>query len=112
MNETERTRKVAALIKEQTAHFIAKEANTDPLITITNVGVSRDLTRATIYFTTFPTDRENDALIFLQRNAGLLREHLKTAHILKRIPHIECAIDHGERHRQHIDEVARDIEKK
>lgn len=107
---SERTLKVEGIIKEAAAMFILYEANTDPMITVTRVDISPDLKRALIFFTTIPDGRESDALIFLKRSAGEFRNYLKKEAAMKRIPHIEFMIDAGERHRQHIDEVFRDIE--
>lgn len=107
---SERTAKVEGLIKEAAATFVLHEANTDPMITITRVDISPDLRRALIFFTTIPEEKQSNAEIFLKRSAGDFRHFLKQHAALKRIPHIEFMLDAGERHRQHIDEVIRDIE--
>ncbi len=108
---SERQGRVGTLIQECAARFIQHEANTNPLITITRVDISPDLKRAIIFFTTIPDGKEQDALIFLKRSGTELRHYLKEHAKLKRIPHFDFMIDAGERHRQHIDEVMRDIEK-
>ena len=100
--------RATSLIKEVVASYIQREANTNPLITVTNTSISPDYRRVTIFFTTIPDGRENDALVFLQRNAGEIRHHLKQKTRLKIIPHLEFAVDYGERHRQNIDEIVRD----
>lgn len=107
---TDRHVRVVSLIQELAATFIQHEANTDPLITITRVDLSPDFKRSTIFFTTIPEEKENDALIFLQRSASELRRFIKQKSNLKFIPHIDVAIDYGERHRQHIDDISRDIQ--
>jgi ribosome-binding factor A len=107
---SERTAKIEGLIKMAAADFVLKEANTDPMITITRVDISPDLRRAIIFFTTIPDDKQKDAEIFLQRSAGEFRHSLKKSVALKRIPHIEFLLDAGERHRQHIDKVMRNIQ--
>lgn len=101
---------VATLLQELAATFIQQEANTDPLITITHADASPDLARATIFFTTIPDSKEDDALIFLKRSAREFREYIKKHAKLKSIPHIDFSVDYGERHRQHVDEVFRDID--
>lgn len=110
MSQSERQAKVAELIKEQTAVFVQHEANTDPMITITRVDISPDLKRALVFFTTIPDGKESDASIFLKRSATELRKHLKEKARMKRIPHIDFLLDAGERHRQHIDDVFREME--
>lgn len=106
---SERTAKVEGMIRDIAAQFIAREANTDPMITVTRVDISPDLKRAFVFFTTIPETKQNDALIFLKRSAGDFRHFLKGKASLKRIPHIEFHLDAGERHRQHIDDVFRGI---
>ena len=106
---TDRHDRVVSLIKELAATFIQQEANTNPLITITNVNTSPDYRNVTIFFTTIPDGRELDAEIFLKRNARELRQYIKKKSNLKIIPHLDFAVDVGERHRQHIDEIAREL---
>lgn len=108
---SERHERVVSLIQELAATFIQQEANPDPLITITRTTTSPDYRKVTICFTTIPDGREQDALIFLQRHASELRQFIKKKSNLKIIPHIDFTIDVGERHRQHIDEIARGLEK-
>lgn len=105
-------RKIRAteLFKELAATYIRQEANTDPLITVTSVDVSPDIRRAIIFFTTIPDGREKDALIFLKRNGTNMRNYFKQKARIKNIPHLEFMVDAGERHRQHMDELVREIE--
>ena len=102
--------RAASLIKEVVAKFIQHEANTNPMITVTHVTVSPDYRKVTVYVTTIPDGREADALIFLKRIASEMRGYVKKRTNLKIIPHLEFAYDYGEKHRQHIDEIARDID--
>ena len=98
------------IIHELAAKFIQQESNTVPLITVTSVDVSPDFRRAIIFVTTIPDGREQDALIFLRRNGTNMRNYLKRKARLKNIPHLEFMVDAGERHRQHMDELVREIE--
>lgn len=107
---SERTSKIEGVLKEAAATFVLHEANTDPMITITRVDVSPDLRKALFFFTTIPEDKQSDAEIFLKRSAGDFRQYLKRNAALKRIPHIEFMLDAGERHRQHVDDVFREID--
>ena len=106
----DRQTNVADLLKELAATFIQQEANTNPLITVTSVDVSPDLAQAMIRVTTIPDGREQDALIFLKRNATNLRNYLKKKMRIKTIPHIDFMIDAGERHRQDMDELVNKLE--
>lgn len=109
-NNVDRHDRVVSLIKEMAATFIQHEANTDPMITVTNVTTSPDYRNVTIFFTTIPDGREDDALIFLKRSGREMRHFIKKKSNLKIIPNLDFAVDAGERHRQHTDEVFREIE--
>tara|TARA_B100000508_G_C11201194_1_gene153135 strand:+ start:116 stop:457 length:342 start_codon:yes stop_codon:yes gene_type:complete len=102
--------KMTQLIKELAATFIQHEANSDPMITVTNVDLSPDLRRAIIFVTTIPDGREEDAVIFLKRSATEMRNFFKKKARMKFIPHLEFMVDAGEKHRQHMDELVREIE--
>jgi len=104
----DRQTKVAEQVAYYVALFVQKEANADPLITITHADISSDYSNATIYFTTIPDARQNDALIFLKRGSNAMRHFIKKKMRIKQIPFLTFAIDYGERHRQHIDEIVRE----
>ncbi len=106
----DRHQRVESLIRELVAAFIQQEANTDPLITVTHVTSSSDYRRMTVFFTTIPEGKEDNAVAFLKRTGGELRSYVKKKSNLKIIPFLEFSVDYGERHRQNIDEIAREIE--
>jgi ribosome-binding factor A len=106
---SDRHLKVTLLIQELAAKFIQHEANTDPLITVTSANSSPDFKNVTIFITTIPDSKQNDALVFLKRSGSAMRTYIKKNMHMKIIPHIDFAIDYGERHRQHIDTLVRDI---
>lgn len=103
--------RVRSLLMEVVASFIRNEANPNPLITVTNLTISPDYRYVTVFFTTIPDGGEENALIFLKRKGSELRTYIKKHSNLKFIPHVSFEIDYGERHRQHIDEIAQKIEK-
>lgn len=104
--------RATSLIREVVATYIRQEANSNPLITVTNVTVSPDYKKYTVFFTTIPAGRENDSLIYLQRSASEMRNYVKKKTKLKIIPHLDFSIDYGEKHRQDIDAIAREIDNK
>ena len=106
----DRNIKLSGLLKELIATYVRNEANSDPLITITNIDLSPDSKRAIVFATTIPDDREDDAIVFLKRNASEIRNYIKKKARMKHIPHLEFMLDAGERHRQHMDEIVRQIE--
>ncbi len=111
MAEFDRHDKARARIMDLAAAFVREEANTNPLITITNADVSSNYHHATIFFTTIPESGEDDARVFLHRKGTEFRQYLKKHARLKFIPEIHFEVDYGERHRQHIDDIARGIER-
>ena len=109
--EYDKHERVRSLLMAVVAQFIREEANSDPLITVTNVVVAENFRTVKVLFTTIPDGKEPDVLIFLTRKASELRSYVKKHARLKYIPHIDFEIDYGERHRQHMDEVVKKIEK-
>lgn len=104
---TQRTEKVANLIKELSAQFLGRENNRTSLITVTSADCSPDLKHATIFVTVMPEDKEAPAIEFLKRQRKDLREFLKKNIEIKTIPFIDIVIDQGEKNRQKIDELLR-----
>lgn len=92
------------MLRELVATFVAAEANPNPLITVTHVNSSPDHKNATVFFTTIPESREQDALVFLQRSATELRGFIKRKSGLRFIPNFRFEVDGGERARQHTEE--------
>lgn len=107
--KNERQQKVSEAVVAHVAAFVRREANTDPLITITGCDIAKDFKNATIYFTTIPDDKQDVAAIYLKRIGGDMRRYLMKHMHLKQIPFLTFSVDYGERHRQHIDEIARSI---
>ena len=103
----QRNEKVANLIKELTAQFLAREDNKTSLITVTSCTASPDLKRATVLITVLPESKEKDALSFTKRKRRELREFLKNSIKTKITPFINIEIDLGEKNRQKIDELLR-----
>jgi len=103
----QRNEKVANQIKELAAQFLGRENNRTSLITVTSASCSPDLKRATVFITVLPSSKEKDALGFIKRNLGELREFIKKNVEIKTIPFLDVAIDQGEKNRQKIDELLR-----
>jgi len=109
--EFDRSERMKTLLMEMIAKFIREEANTNPLITVSNLVVSPNNRDVKVLFTTIPDSGEGAALIFLKRKGTDLRNYIKKNGRFQYIPHIDFEIDYGERHRQHIDELTQKIEK-
>lgn len=109
--EFDRSDRMKSLLTEMIAKFIREEANSNPLITVSNLVISPNNRDVKVLFTTIPDGGEANALIFLKRKGTDLRNYIKKHGRFQYIPHIDFEIDYGERHRQHMDEVVQKIEK-
>ncbi len=105
-----RNDRALSILQNVIADFVREEANTDPLITVTRLDASPDMKRVIVMVTAFPTEKEDAAVIFMKRKGTELREYVKKHARLRGIPHFEFMVDYGERNRQHLDEVAKQIE--
>lgn len=90
-------------MRELAARFIASESSGRGLITLTNVVFNDAEDHVTFLVSVFPEDAEGPALGFLMRKRGECREYLKTHARMKRVPHVEFALDEGEKERRRVD---------
>ncbi|MFC1623587.1 30S ribosome-binding factor RbfA [Patescibacteria group bacterium] len=102
---TLRQEKIKELIKGLAAQFLQEESNYTSLITVTDVNVSRDLKRSTIFVSIYPESSEESALNFLKRKRKGLKSFVKSKAKMKIIPFFDFEIDKGEKNRQRIDEL-------
>lgn len=104
-----RDEKTTSLLIQFAADFIAREAGRTTLITPTRADISRDHKNTTIYVSVFPdSDREN-AVAFLNRNRDEFRTYLKKEARFSMLPRVTFEFDAGEQHRQHLDEISKDL---
>ena len=92
-------------LQELAAEFINTESNKTSLITITNTELSDSLDKVTFLVSVFPEEAEGPALGFLMRKRGECKQYLKERSSMNRIPHVEFAIDTGEKKRRRVDEL-------
>ena len=109
MAQSDKHVRFAGILTELAAKYIQSEANPNPLITVTRVDLSKDWKSVIIFVTTIPDGREGDAMIFLKRNAKYMRDYFKKHGRMKHIPHLEFMYDAGEKHRQHMDELVKEL---
>lgn len=86
-----------------------RQSNYTSLITITDVSVSDKGQRATIFFTVLPEGKEKGALDFAKRMRTDFREYFASQARIRSIPFFDFEIDKGEKNRQHIDEISRNV---
>lgn len=98
----ERSREI---IRHAAAEFFQNESSGSALITVTRVDISDDAKRANIMLSVIPESFEEQVLSFAKRKRSDLRNHLRKHTKLPRLPHVEVAIDVGEKNRQRIEEL-------
>jgi ribosome-binding factor A len=105
----ERDEKLKDLIKQVAAEFMQRESNYTSIITITDVSVSDRGNRATIFFTVLPDSKEKAALDFAKRMRAEFREYFSEKARMRALPFFDFEIDRGEKNRQKIDEISRNV---
>ncbi|HMP67407.1 MAG TPA: ribosome-binding factor A [Candidatus Paceibacterota bacterium] len=108
-NHPHRKEKILEILGHAAAEFILREANQNSMITVTSVRLSTDFQRADIFVTVFPEDSEEKAMDFLKRNLNEFREFVKSETRLQHIPWFNFLIDVGEKKRQRIDDLTKEI---
>jgi ribosome-binding factor A len=98
--------RIATTIAHEAAAFIAQEASTESLITVTRAIPFAHGERYSVMVSVFPEDKASAALAFLERKRGAFSEHLKANARLGPLPRIEFALDTGEQNRQRLDEIS------
>lgn len=88
---SERQARRASNYQRLAAQFLLQEANTYPLITVTDCTVSDDLTHATIFIAVTPPEKADEALTYLKRKRSDLREYIKKHSRSKHTPTFEVA---------------------
>lgn len=106
-----RSQKSTDEIRRLVSDFIEIESNKNSLITVTKVELSADFKKAVIFVTVFPEHFEKGALDFLKRQRGEMRDYLKKKGRLANIPFLDVSIDEGEKSRQRLDEISKEIKK-
>ncbi len=109
-NTNGRRIKVTENIMHLAAEFFRLKSNRRSLITITKADLSPNFSESTIYFTVLPTEYEEEALNFAKRKRREFKLYVKKHVSMKKIPFFDFAIDEGEKHRQRIDEISRNVE--
>ncbi|MDD5165119.1 MAG: hypothetical protein PHG25_01095 [Candidatus Pacebacteria bacterium] len=100
------------ILRELASEFLMRESNRTSLITITSVELFSRASKAKILFTVLPENQEQAALDFFTRRLRDFREYVQEHARMMRVPFFEVAIDVGEKNRQRIDEIERQVENK
>ncbi len=104
-----RDQKIKDVIREAAAEFLQREGNYTSLLTVTDISLSNKGSCATIFFTVLPEDKEKGALDFAKRKRAEFREYFKGKSRMRALPFFDFEIDMGEKNRQKIDEIAKNV---
>ncbi len=96
-------------ITHKAAEFLNMESNNLSLITITRTVLSDDGSDANIFFTVIPDTKIKEVKEFLKRKRSDFREFFTKETKAGRIPTFDFVFDEGEKKRQRLDEISRDI---
>jgi hypothetical protein len=89
------TERAAEIIAHEAARFIAREASSDPLITVIRAENDSKHERVLIFVSVFPIEKAPAALKYLERQREEFSLHLKQ-HTHMRLPRVDFALDPGE----------------
>ena len=89
------------------SRFVSTWSNRTSLITITDTVLTTRADKVTFLVSVFPEDASGPALGFLMRQRGECREYLKQQVPMAQIPHVEFALDAGEKNRQRVERLLR-----
>ncbi len=104
-----RDERANSILLKAAAVYLSREAGRSTLITPTRADFSSDRKNATIFVSVFPSEESDHAIKFLTRHKDLFRDFLKTEARFPRLPFIRFELDMGERNRQHLDDLGRDM---
>ncbi len=104
-----RDERAVSILLESAGRYISREAGRDTLITPTRANFSKDRKNATIFVSVFPDAEEGHAINFLMRHKDIFRNELKKTTRFSRLPFIRFEIDQGEKSRQHLDDISKDV---
>ncbi|MGM0629044.1 MAG: 30S ribosome-binding factor RbfA [Patescibacteria group bacterium] len=101
--------KFASALHEAASKYLAGKQYGNSMITVTSVDVSDDLSKANIKVTIYPESESSSVLKKLNRGKGIFAEYMKKNTRLSSIPLISFSIDEGEKYRQRIDDLTKEI---
>lgn len=106
---TQKDEKLKEIIRELAARFYSEHSNRTSMITVTDVAIESRGGKAVILMTVLPESEEKPALDFAHRQLSDFREFVKANSRIARIPFFDVRIDSGEKNRQRIDELGKNL---
>lgn len=105
----QKDQKLKEILRELSAQFFSKTSNRQSLITVTDVEILSKGGRANILVTVLPESMEQKAVEFANRQLTDFRQFVHDNSRIARIPYFEVKVDIGEKNRQRIEEIEKDL---
>lgn len=93
MTPTTRRERAATIVAHEAARFIAHEADTNPLITVTRAEQATKGTHVLVFVSVFPEERAPAAIAFLARKREAFSDHLKAHTRLRPLPRVDFLLE-------------------
>ena len=100
-----RKEKLESIIHEELSKLIKRHIDTNAIITITSVVLSKKLDEGTIWVAILPEEKEENTLALLKRNVGKLRHFLLKKLTIRVVPHLTFKIDAGAKNAAVVEEA-------
>jgi|SRR3972149_3801065 len=109
-----RREQLSSLIQKKLGELIVRHIEFSPgsLTTISEVEVSTDFKKATVWVSVIPGETGEGALEILKKARGFLQHHLGEEIRARAIPRIEFALDKGAEHAARIEKISLEDENK
>ncbi|MGM0482641.1 MAG: ribosome-binding factor A [Patescibacteria group bacterium] len=104
-----RREKFISALHEAASKYLSGKKYGNSMVTVTSVNVSDDLSRANIRVTVYPESENALVLKKLNRGKGVFAEYMKKNTRISTIPLVSFSIDEGEKYRQRIDDLSKEI---
>ena len=108
-----RREQLSSLIQKELGEIIAKniEFPVGSLVTISEVEISKDFKRATVWVSIIPGESSKEVLEVLEKARGILQHELSDELRVKVIPRIEFTIDRSGEHAARIEKISLEKDK-
>ena len=106
---TNKDLKLKEILRELAAEYFSRQSNHQSLITITDVEVFNHGSKARILITVMPENAEQSVIEFMHRQLTEFRQHVMENSRIGHVPFFEVAVDVGEKNRQRMDELSKNL---
>lgn len=109
MEKDQKRKQFGEVVKELAGSFILRESSGPAMITVTDLSFSKDLKNVSLLISVYPEEKEGQVIDFLKRKRSDFKKYVKDNSRLSRIPQFDFKLDLGEKNRQRIDEISKNI---